>query len=279
MAGYGAQPAPRLAPGTRAPLLLPARRCRPALLRPNRPAAPQLPGLAAAARGGRGDGSGGADRRAATTPPARPSQAAAPPSADASGWRTFWAAVDASAWLGTVGTAAAFLITQEAMLAAAPVVLPLLALYASRQRERLATEAEGARQLARLEALLLDLQADTADEVAAEVGAGAAAVGPTGAGAGKGHSCRAAPASLSINTSPAPLPGGRRGRGAAARGGCARRPRRRVSQAAAGAGGQAVCGGGLGAERGCVGMCAWAGGGGRQRGEAPAGGAMPAGGH
>lgn len=211
MAGYGAQPAPRLAPGTRAPLLLPARRCRPALLRPNRPAAPQLPGLAAAARGGRGDGSGGADRRAATTPPARPSQAAAPPSADASGWRTFWAAVDASAWLGTVGTAAAFLITQEAMLAAAPVVLPLLALYASRQRERLATEAEGARQLARLEALLLDLQADTADEVAAEVGAGAAAVGPTGAGAGKGHSCRAAPASLSINMSPAPLPGGRRG--------------------------------------------------------------------
>lgn len=34
----------------------------------------------------------------------------------------------------------AFLITQEAMLAAAPVALPLLALFASKQRERLVTE-------------------------------------------------------------------------------------------------------------------------------------------
>jgi hypothetical protein len=79
--------------------------------------------------------------------------------------------VDTSAWLGTVGSAAAFLITQEAILAAAPVVLPLLALYASRQRERLATATDQKAQLARLEGLLLDMQADTADEVAAEVGA------------------------------------------------------------------------------------------------------------
>jgi hypothetical protein len=79
--------------------------------------------------------------------------------------------VDTSAWLGTVGTAVAFILTQEAMLAAAPVVLPLLALYASRQRERLAAAAERAAQLARLEELLLELQAEAADEVAAEVGA------------------------------------------------------------------------------------------------------------
>lgn len=51
------------------------------------------------------------------------------------------------------------------------MVLPLLALYASRQREKLAAAAAQREQLARLEALLLDLQAETADEVAAEVGA------------------------------------------------------------------------------------------------------------
>lgn len=74
------------------------------------------------------------------------------------GWRTFWTAVDASAWLGTVGAAVAFVLTQEAVLAGAPVVLPLLALYASRQRERLAVEAEQQRQLSRLEELLLEMQ-------------------------------------------------------------------------------------------------------------------------
>lgn len=64
----------------------------------------------------------------------------------------------------------AFILTQEAMLAAAPVVLPLVALYASRQRERLAAAAESEAQLARLEALLIELQGEAADEVAAEVG-------------------------------------------------------------------------------------------------------------
>ena len=78
--------------------------------------------------------------------------------------------MDTSAWLGTVGTAVAFVLTQEAMLAAAPVVLPLIALYASRQRERLAAAAESEAQLARLEALLIELQGEAADEVAAEVG-------------------------------------------------------------------------------------------------------------
>lgn len=69
-----------------------------------------------------------------------------------------------------MGTAVAFVLTQEAMLAAAPVVLPLIALYASRQRERLAAAAESEAQLARLEALLIELQGEAADEVAAEVG-------------------------------------------------------------------------------------------------------------
>ena len=98
--------------------------------------------------------------------------AGAPPPAppEGQGWRTFWTAVDTSAWLGTVGSAVAFILTQEAMLAAAPVVLPLLALYASRQRERLASAADSAVQLARLEALLVDLQGEAADELAAEMG-------------------------------------------------------------------------------------------------------------
>ena len=51
----------------------------------------------------------------------------------------------------------AFVLTQEALLVGGPVVLPLLALYASRQRERIASEAEQATQVARLEELLLDL--------------------------------------------------------------------------------------------------------------------------
>lgn len=119
---------------------------------------------AAAARSTAPSGGGRPDRAAAAA-------SAAPADPPESGWRTFWTAVDASAWLGTVGAAVAFVLTQEAMLAAAPVVLPLLALYASRQRERLVASDESARQLARLEELLLELQADTADEVAAEVGA------------------------------------------------------------------------------------------------------------
>lgn len=137
------------------------------LRRPRRAAVP--PASITARSGGRRE-----ERTAAayTPPPAPPPPAAASEPADAgSGWRTFWTAVDTSAWLGTVGTAVAFILTQEAMLAAAPVVLPLLALYASRQRERLAVAAQQQAQLRRLELLLLELQVETADEVAAEVGA------------------------------------------------------------------------------------------------------------
>ncbi|PRW33600.1 hypothetical protein C2E21_7497 [Chlorella sorokiniana] len=125
-------------------------------MRPQRPAA--------AARSTVPSGGGRPDRVAAAA-------SGAPAEPPGSGWRTFWTAVDASAWLGTVGASVAFVLTQEAMLAAAPIVLPLLALYASRQREQLVATEESAHQLARLEELLLDLQADTADEVAAEVGA------------------------------------------------------------------------------------------------------------
>jgi hypothetical protein len=143
--------------GRLAPLRLGRQQQQRHVQRPKRSAV-QLPKAAARP----GSGGGGKKEPAAAAPPAQ---------APGSGWRTFWAAVDTSAWLGTVGSAAAFLITQEAILAAAPVVLPLLALYASRQRERLATAADQQAQLARLEGLLLDMQADTADEVAAEVGA------------------------------------------------------------------------------------------------------------
>lgn len=138
-----------------APLLPPAYARRPAV---------RLCRSAAATRSTAPSGGGRPDHAAsaASTPPAQ---------TPGSGWRTFWTAVDASAWLGTVGASVAFVLTQEAMLVAAPIALPLLALYASRQRERLVAADESARQLARLEELLLDMQAETADEVAAEVGA------------------------------------------------------------------------------------------------------------
>ena len=50
--------------------------------------------------------SSGGDRR-----PAAAAAAAAPAGSGSGGWRTFWAAVDTSAWLGTVGTALAFRAT------------------------------------------------------------------------------------------------------------------------------------------------------------------------
>lgn len=46
-----------------------------------------------------------------------------------------WTAVDVGATLGSIGGAVAFILTQEALLVSLPVVLPLFALYASRQRE------------------------------------------------------------------------------------------------------------------------------------------------
>ena len=51
-----------------------------------------------------------------------------------------WTAVDLTATLGSVGGAIAFVLTQEAILVGLPVVLPLLALYASRKREKAVLE-------------------------------------------------------------------------------------------------------------------------------------------
>jgi len=46
-----------------------------------------------------------------------------------------WSTLDVTATLGSIGGAVAFILTQEAMLVGLPVVLPLLALYASKRRE------------------------------------------------------------------------------------------------------------------------------------------------
>jgi hypothetical protein len=71
--------------------------------------------------------------RLAVQPPRAIQEREKDESSSIQGWRLFWGAVDTTAWLGAVGAAAAFVITQEAMLVAAPLVLPLLALYASKQ--------------------------------------------------------------------------------------------------------------------------------------------------
>lgn len=56
-------------------------------------------------------------------------------------WRQgLWTTIDVTATLGSVGGAIAFVLTQEAMLVGLPVVLPLLALYASRKREKAVLE-------------------------------------------------------------------------------------------------------------------------------------------
>lgn len=48
--------------------------------------------------------------------------------------------MDIGATLGSIGGAVAFILTQEALLVGLPVVLPLLALYASRRHEQLRLE-------------------------------------------------------------------------------------------------------------------------------------------
>lgn len=63
------------------------------------------------------------------------------------GWKLgLWTALDVTATLGSVGGAVAFVLTQEVMLVGLPIVLPLLALYASRQREAAALEVRPARR-------------------------------------------------------------------------------------------------------------------------------------
>ena len=51
-----------------------------------------------------------------------------------------WTAVDAAATLGSIAGALAFIITSEALLAGIPVLLPLVAWYAGRQKENLQIE-------------------------------------------------------------------------------------------------------------------------------------------
>lgn len=83
------------------------------------------------------------------------------------GWQTFWTTLDVTAWLGTVGSALAYIITGEMMLTAAPVLLPILALYASRQRERLALRAAQASMAAVLVSVLQEQGERTAQANAA----------------------------------------------------------------------------------------------------------------
>ncbi|KAL3147608.1 hypothetical protein ABBQ38_014660 [Trebouxia sp. C0009 RCD-2024] len=52
-----------------------------------------------------------------------------------------WTAIDAAATLGSIAGALAFIITSEAVLAGIPVILPLVAWYAGRQKEGLQVEA------------------------------------------------------------------------------------------------------------------------------------------
>ncbi|KAH7616100.1 hypothetical protein NADE_000934 [Nannochloris sp. 'desiccata'] len=89
-------------------------------------------------------------------------------------WRSFWATIDAGAWLGTVGSAVAFLLTQEALLVGGPILLPIIALYASKQRGRLdsqAAQAELQTQVAMALRQVAVLSEESAAEVAEEVAA------------------------------------------------------------------------------------------------------------
>ncbi len=51
-----------------------------------------------------------------------------------------WTAIDAAATLGSIAGALAFIITSEALLAGIPVLLPLVAWHAGRQKENLQIE-------------------------------------------------------------------------------------------------------------------------------------------
>jgi len=53
------------------------------------------------------------------------------------GWKVFWSTVDVGAWMGALGGAAAFVVTQEVLFITGPLMLPLLALYASNERNRI----------------------------------------------------------------------------------------------------------------------------------------------
>ena len=72
---------------------------------------------------------------------AQESEAKREPQDQGPNWKLLlWGTLDVTATLGSVGGAVAFILTQEAMLIGLPLVLPLLALYASRRRESLKVE-------------------------------------------------------------------------------------------------------------------------------------------
>ena len=55
-----------------------------------------------------------------------------------------WTAIDAAATIGSIAGALAFIATSEAALAGIPVILPLVAWYAGRQKEGLQVEVSTA---------------------------------------------------------------------------------------------------------------------------------------
>ncbi len=76
--------------------------------------------------------------------------------------------------MGTVGSAVAFLLTQEAILVGGPILLPIIALYASKQRGRLDSQAAQAELQTQVAAALRQvavLSEESAAEVAEEVAA------------------------------------------------------------------------------------------------------------
>ena len=88
------------------------------------------------------------------------------------GWRTWWTVVDAGAWMGALGTAAAFVVTQEALLIVGPLILPLVALYASKEKSSIdarQSQARVERQFAKAVRQLVALSEEGTAEVAEEV--------------------------------------------------------------------------------------------------------------
>ncbi|KAI8101396.1 hypothetical protein M9435_001502 [Picochlorum sp. BPE23] len=103
------------------------------------------------------------------------------------GWKAFWSTVDAGAWLGAVASAAAFVVTQEALLIAGPLVLPLIALYASKEknsidakRSQAVMERQFTSALRQLVALSEEGTAEMAEEVSAALSAFEAAKDKSG---------------------------------------------------------------------------------------------------
>ena len=90
------------------------------------------------------------------------------------GWRSFWSAVDTGAWLGALGSAAAFVATQEALLIAGPLIFPIVALYANKEKSviderwsQARIEREFSSAVRQLVALSEEGTAEVAEEVAA----------------------------------------------------------------------------------------------------------------